>query len=169
MPTANQPAAESADRFELEAFLPYRLSVLANTVSEGIARGYRGQYDISVTEWRILAVLGRFPGISAREVAERTAMDKVAISRGVKTLTEKGLLTRRTDSGDRRRQQLQLTQGKGQAVVNAVIPQARVFEQQLLDALEPAQRSALSEALSRLQLQADRLLGSVGADAQIPG
>jgi len=44
-------------QIELEQFLPYRLSVLANTVSQGIARGYRERHDISVTEWRILAVL----------------------------------------------------------------------------------------------------------------
>jgi len=169
MPTAYPSASETADRFDLETFLPYRLSVLANTVSEGIAHGYRGRHDISVTEWRILAVLGRFPGISAREVAERTAMDKVAISRGVKALAEKGLLTRRTDAGDRRRQHLHLTAGQGQAVVNAVIPQAQAFERRLLEALGSDERSALLAALAKLQQQANRLLGTAGADNTIPG
>lgn len=169
MPKAVASAAEPADRFKLETFLPYRLSVLANTVSEGVARGYRGRYDISVTEWRILAVLGRFPGISAREVAERTAMDKVAISRGVKTLVEKDLLTRRTDTDDRRRQHLHLTPGKGRAVVNAVIPQARAFEQRLLASLTSGERAALSAALAKLQQQAHRLVGAVEADTSIPG
>ena len=42
--------------FELDEFLPYRLSLLTNTVSAGIARSYRDQYEISVTEWRIMAV-----------------------------------------------------------------------------------------------------------------
>jgi DNA-binding MarR family transcriptional regulator len=144
--------------FALERFLPYRLSVLANTVSEGIARGYRGRHGINVTEWRIVAVLGRFPGLSAREVAERTAMDKVAISRGVKSLMAKGLLTRRTDPGDRRRQHLELTPAKGRELLGAVIPLARDFERRLLETLTPDERCALSAALARLQQRADQLL-----------
>ena len=83
MQTQTKP---STDAFELEHFLPYRLSLLANTVSQGIAAGYRDAHGISVTEWRILAVLGRYPGLAAFELAERTAMDKVAIHRAVKSL-----------------------------------------------------------------------------------
>jgi DNA-binding MarR family transcriptional regulator len=144
-------------QIELEQFLPYRLSVLANTVSQGIARGYRQRHDISVTEWRILAVLGRFPGLTASEVTEHTAMDKVAISRGVKSLTEKGLLERRTDAGDRRRQRLFITPGKGRRVLDEVIPMARDYERQLLQPLSAAERATLSDLLARLQSRAESL------------
>ena len=50
---------DRTQNFDLERFLPYRLSVLTNTISQGIAAGYREQFGISITEWRILAVLGR--------------------------------------------------------------------------------------------------------------
>src|SRR5690606_40703686 len=56
---------------ELETFLPYRLSVLSNTLSQAIAKVYDKRFDLSVTEWRAMAVLGNRPDISAREVAER--------------------------------------------------------------------------------------------------
>ena len=144
-------------QIELEQFLPYRLSVLANTVSQGIARSYRQRHDISVTEWRILAVLGRFPGLTASEVTERTAMDKVAISRGVKSLVEKGLLERRTDAADRRRQRLFITPGKGRRVLDEVIPMARDYERQLLQPLSVAERAALSDLLAKLQSRAESL------------
>jgi DNA-binding MarR family transcriptional regulator len=144
-------------QFELEQFLPYRLSVLTNTVSQGIARGYRDRHDISVTEWRILAVLGRFPGLTASEVTERTAMDKVAISRGVKSLMERGLLERRTDAGDRRRQRLLITAGKGRQVLSEVIPKAREYERQLLDVLEPGDLRVLASVLEKLQQRAQAL------------
>ena len=147
-------------QIELEQFLPYRLSVLANTVSQGIARGYRQPPDISVTEWRILAVLGRFPGLTASEVTERTAMDKVAISRGVKSLAEKGLLERRTDPGDRRRQRLFITPGKGRRVLDEVIPMAHDYERQLLQPLSAAERATLSDLLTRLQSRAESLESS---------
>jgi DNA-binding MarR family transcriptional regulator len=77
---------------ELERFLPYRLSVLSNRLSNAIARSYEQRFQLSVTEWRVIAVLGRFPGLSANEVAERTAMDKVAVSRAVARLLESGRL-----------------------------------------------------------------------------
>jgi DNA-binding MarR family transcriptional regulator len=144
-------------QFELEQFLPYRLSVLTNTVSQGIARSYRERHDISVTEWRILAVLGRFPGLSASAVSERTAMDKVAISRGVKSLEEKGLLERRADAGDRRRQRLFISPGKGRRVLDEVIPMARDYEQRLLQPLTAAERATLSDLLARLQSRAESL------------
>jgi DNA-binding MarR family transcriptional regulator len=144
-------------QFELEQFLPYRLSVLTNTVSQGIARSYRERHDIGVTEWRILAVLGRFPGLTASEVTERTAMDKVAISRGVKSLTAKGLLERRTDTGDRRRQRLFITAAKGRRVLDEVIPMARRYEQLLLQPLSVAELATLSALLAKLRSRAESL------------
>ena len=144
-------------QIELEQFLPYRLSVLANTVSQGIARGYRQRHDISVTEWRIMAVLGRFAGLTASEVTERTAMDKVAISRGVKSLAEKGLLERRIDPGDRRRQRLFITPGKGRRMLDGVIPMAHDYERQLLQPLSAAERATLSDLLAKLQSRAESL------------
>ena len=56
----------------LENFLPYRLSILSNTVSSMIATTYNKRFGLSIPEWRVIAVLGRFPGLSAVEVAERT-------------------------------------------------------------------------------------------------
>jgi DNA-binding MarR family transcriptional regulator len=148
-------------QFELEQFLPYRLSVLTNTISQGIARDYRERHDIGVTEWRILAVLGRFPGLTASEVTERTAMDKVAISRGVKSLTEKGLLERRTDAGDRRRQRLFITDKRGRQVLNEIIPRARRYERQLLQTLSGRELTALSDVLHKLQQQAGELRADI--------
>ena len=143
--------------FDLEQFLPYRLSVLTNTVSQGIARSYRGRFDLSVTEWRILAVLGRFPGLTAREVTERTAMDKVSISRAVSSLEQKELLQRKTDAGDRRRQQLFVTPGRGREVIGQVIPEARRYEEALASTLSAEEISTLSNLIEKLQHRAREL------------
>ncbi|MCR6495295.1 hypothetical protein LJB71_02900 [Thermomonas sp. S9] len=45
----------------LERFLPYRLSVLTNRLSGAIAREYSQRFDLGVTEWRVMAILGRTP------------------------------------------------------------------------------------------------------------
>ena len=143
--------------FELEHFLPYRLSLLTNTVSDGIAQSYREKYDISVTEWRILAVLGRYPGLTASEIVDRTAMDKVAISRAVKNLVKKDLLHRKTDQEDRRRILLFITSTRGAKMLAEVMPLAQQYETRLLDSLDSQERKALSKAIQTLQVQAQAL------------
>ena len=140
-----------AGEFELESFLPYRLSLLTNTISAGIADSYRECHDISVTEWRVMAVLGRFPGLSASEVVERTAMDKVSISRAVKSLEIKQLLERKTDAIDRRRQRLFITRGAGEEVLDDVIPRAHRYETALLQSLDNDELQSLLKAMMKLQ------------------
>ena len=148
---------KGADQFLLERFLPYRLSLLSNTVSEGIAIAYRTEYGLSVTKWRVIAILGRFPGQTASEVVHRTAMDKVAISRAVKKLQDKGLVERQEHEEDRRRQPLALTSALGEPLYRAIIPQALDYEQDLLDALSKTEQQQLDSIIEKLQSAANRL------------
>jgi DNA-binding MarR family transcriptional regulator len=134
---------------ELECFLPYRLSVLSNRISQDIARLYAGRFGLNVTEWRLLAVLGRYPGLSATELAERTAMDKVAVSRAVASLLAEGRLTRRTDGADRRRALLKLS-AKGYRIYDEVAPLALDYERRLVAALSAEDLAQLDALLSRL-------------------
>ena len=88
--TNPEPSNTPHAQLELKNFLPYRLSVLSNRISSSIAREYSQRFGLGVTEWRVIAVLGRYPDLSAGEVAARTAMDKVAVSRAVARLLERG-------------------------------------------------------------------------------
>src|SRR5690606_8653491 len=139
----------ASDALELEHFLPYRLSVLSNRISDAIAKEYSQRYSLGVTEWRVMAVLGRWPGLSASQVAQRTAMDKVAVSRAVARLLEAGRLSRTADTGDRRRSLLRLSPA-GQAIHDGVVPHARAFEARLLDGMPESERALLFGLLDRL-------------------
>jgi len=136
---------------ELEHFLPYRLSVLSNRISQEIAGLYAERFALNVTEWRLLAVLGRYPDLTATELAERTAMDKVAISRAVASLVAEGRLTRKVDGDDRRRARLRLS-AKGYRIYDEVAPLAMQYEQRLLAALSGEDRAILDALLSRLSV-----------------
>jgi DNA-binding MarR family transcriptional regulator len=135
---------------ELDRFLPYRLSVLSNRISQDIADLYAERFDLNVTEWRVMAVLGRYPDLSATEVAERTAMDKVAVSRAVTSLLADGRLKRRTHGQDRRRSVLALS-AKGLRVYDDVVPLALAYERRLLDGLPADERAALHRLLTRME------------------
>nr|WP_239535697.1 MarR family transcriptional regulator [Dyella kyungheensis] len=135
---------------ELEHFLPYRLSILSNAVSQAIADDYQRRFDLSMTEWRVMAVLARFDGLSAREVAERTLMDKVAVSRALSKLVETGWVTRAIHDGDKRRSVLGLSEA-GWAIHEVVAPMAREHERNLLSKLDDEERSWLVRILDKLQ------------------
>jgi DNA-binding MarR family transcriptional regulator len=134
---------------DLEHFLPYRLSVLTNTISQAIAREYAQRFQLSITEWRVMAILGRYDGSSAREVAERTATDKVAISRAVASLMQSGRVRRTLAAHDKRQSVLRLT-AKGWKIYDEVAPRALEHEQRLLAHLDAQEREWLERILEKL-------------------
>lgn len=136
--------------WELDRFLPYRLSVLSNRVSQTIAGAYARRFGLAVTEWRVIAVLGRYPALSANGVAARTAMDKVAVSRAVARLLERGLLQRDVHGDDRRRSVLELSEA-GYRIYDEVVPLALDYERKLLAPLSTEERTELHRLIGKLQ------------------
>ena len=133
----------------LDQFIPYRLSVLTNRVSSAIARHYSDRFNLSIPEWRVMAVLGQTPGLSARQVAERTAMDKVQVSRAVQSLLESNRLTRDTHSLDGRVSQLSLSL-EGLAIYKELVPVALELEREFLAGLSLQDRKLLDRLLTKL-------------------
>lgn len=140
----------------LEEFLPYRLAVLSHTVSTTIAQVYEERFKLSIPEWRVIAILGRFPGLSAVEVAERTVMDKVAVSRAVTKLLKNGRIDRQFADADRRRSILNLSD-EGRRVHDEVAPLALQFERDLLEGLSSEEKAQLDAIMQRLLARARML------------
>ncbi len=149
-----RPPARGA--LELDRFLPYRFSVLANTMSVAIATAYAERFGLSIPEWRVMAVLAQEPGLSAAEVAVRTAMDKVAVSRAVASLERARRIERAQEPADRRRSRLQLTT-KGLAVYREVVPFALAYEDAVLRGLPARARQKLDVLLDDLLARARTL------------
>jgi len=145
-----------SDELILENFLPYRLSILSNTISTTIAQVYEKRFGLSIPEWRVIAILGRFPGLSAVEVAERTLMDKVAVSRAVTKLVKNGRIDREFADADRRRSILNLS-AKGRQVHDEIAPLALQFERDLLDGLGADEIEQLGSIMERLLARARML------------
>ncbi len=145
-----EPArADQADLLVLEDFLPYRLSILSNRVSRAIAKRYAKAFNLTIPEWRIIAVLGRRTGLTAKDIAEATEMDKVAVSRAVARLMAAGRVSAQPDAEDARRQLLTLTR-EGQSVHARIAPIALSSERRLLAALSARERETLDALLDRL-------------------
>lgn len=152
---------------ELETFLPYRIAVLASVMGSAIASAYVERFGLTIPEWRVIAVLTRYPGLSAREVAEKSHMDAVAVSRAVNRLLRAGRLRRAIARDDRRRSVLQVSEA-GAIVYREVAPLALEFERALVEALPAADRVMLDRALDVLMQRAEDLSTTLRDQDQAP-
>jgi DNA-binding MarR family transcriptional regulator len=100
--------------------------------------------------------LGRKPGLTAKEIAEATEMDKVAVSRAVARLVKARRVRATADREDARRQLLTLT-AQGEDVHARIAPIALASEQRLLSALDARERADLDVLLNRLLAAAKKL------------
>ena len=105
--------ARSKPALMLEAFLPYRLAVLAHTTSRALAGVYAERFGLSIPEWRILANLGRFGPLYAGELAERSSLDKPKVTRALQRLEAAGLTQRVVGAEDRRQVRILLSRRGG--------------------------------------------------------
>ena len=142
----------------LEEFLPYRLAILSHTVSTSIARAYDQRFGLTIPEWRVIAILGRYPGLSAVEVADRTLMDKVAVSRAVTKLISNGRIDREFADADRRRSILNLSD-EGRKVHNEIAPLALKFERELLQNINAEDYATFNRILDQLRDKAGEIDG----------
>ncbi|MCA1298693.1 MarR family winged helix-turn-helix transcriptional regulator [Stappia indica] len=141
---------------KLEAFLPYRLSILAEAVSQSLAGVYRRRYGIAIPEWRVLATLGQFDSMTAKEIGLHSRMHKTKVSRAVATLEERRLVRRHTNSRDMRESFLELTSA-GRRIYDELVPEALGFVDRLLAPLSEEERTTLEPLLQRLTERAFEL------------
>ena len=140
----------------LERYLPYRLSILSNNVSGIIAQTYKHKFALSITQWRIMAVLGEYPGISADEVSVKTQIEKSILSRAISKLLQRKLIEREFDSEDKRRSVLALTK-TGLSVYDEMVPISYGYEQRLLECFDKKEREQFSQLIDRFYLHAGGL------------
>lgn len=147
---------------DLGVWLPYRCSVIANRVSTCLQGMYGERYGLSVPGWRVMAVLGRYAPLSAKEVAERTAMDQVQVTRAINQMASVGLVSRRVDQLDRRRVVLRLSR-KGMDAYGEIVPLARAVEASLLAVLSPEESACLSAIMAKLVDRAEEVLSDAAS------
>jgi DNA-binding MarR family transcriptional regulator len=148
----------------LDDYLPYRLSVAANAVSQLVARAYVERFGLTVPQWRLMAVLGEDTSLTQQALCRRTLMDKVTVTRATRALERRRLIRRQPNAEDGRSHRLSLT-AAGERMYAQVVPLALQYEAVLLRGLAPGQVRLLEQWLRQLQLTAAALTG----DGAVPG
>jgi DNA-binding MarR family transcriptional regulator len=147
-----------ANVLELDAYLPYRLSVASNAVSGLIARAYEDRFALTIPQWRLLCVLAEDGALAQGAIVARTGMDKVTVSRAAQGLLRRRLLERSDHQADGRSHLLGLT-AAGRELYAEIAPLALAYEAALISGLAPNEVALLRRLLNRLQTAANALAG----------
>jgi DNA-binding MarR family transcriptional regulator len=139
--------SDGHDTIPISELLSYRLSRTSSAMSRSAALRYRRDFDVSLGEWRAIALIAADPTLTLNRLARRAGLDKAQMSRVVSRLAERDLVVRTAASG--RSSQLALTP-EGTQVYRGLITAANERDAEFLQALTDDEAEVLSRALEKL-------------------
>jgi DNA-binding MarR family transcriptional regulator len=152
-----RPRALVSGTLVLEHYLPYRLNVLAALVSQGVAKRYAARFKIDLPEWRVIAALGEWGQLTAKEIGAKSHMHKTKVSRAIGQLATRKLVERRPNERDLREAFVRLTR-EGRQLYVALAPTAIAYGERLSDGLQHEDIATLDRLLRALTERAQALL-----------
>ncbi len=96
-----------------------------------------------------MAQIGRFGSISAKDIAEKISMDRVAISRAAAKCLAEGLISESPHAVDRRSKVLSFT-AKGKALYKTIIPRACELANVIESGLTKSEANLLKSLLDKV-------------------
>jgi DNA-binding MarR family transcriptional regulator len=111
--------------------------------------------QVTPPQYAVLLTLRERPTINQTRLGELTGIDTATLTPLLRSLEERGLLSRRTDEGNRRRKLLELTE-QGVGVVTQVKGLVAQTDDIMLAGLSPEQRRSLLTALATLAALTER-------------
>lgn len=138
-----------AGALTIRDLLSYRLGVVANLFSRGAALRYRREFDVSLGEWRVIALLGAESPLSLNDLADAAGLEKSQASRVVAGLVERRLIARNADAADARGVQLSLTRAGARAHAG-LMRAAAERNRALLAVLDRGEREQFERSLAKL-------------------
>ena len=144
-------------QLQLSVWRNARFAVIGNKLTSTLAEMYRGRFDISQAEWRIIAVLAEHAPMSAKDLSEFIVIDIFSVTRATSNLVNRGFLTRRTDQKDRRKIELRLA-ARGRKVYEEIVPVALGVERAVFGVLSKSESDQLNIILGKIEEHIDKTL-----------
>lgn len=138
---------DGRDLVPIAELLSYRLSRTSSALSRSAALRYRREFDVSLGEWRTIALIAADPTLTLNRLARRAGLDKAQMSRVVRGLVERGFVSRTEGAG--RSRQLALTEA-GVEVYRGLIGAANERDEAFAALLSEEESRVLGVALDKL-------------------
>jgi len=134
-------------------FLTFQLTRLANAARANVTRRYLADFNLTVPEWRLLAMTVRFEPVRFSKLAASSSMDKGQASRTVQGLVRRGFIATKwqaPERGSAASTAVLVTTPKGLALHQAILRVAQRGQAQLLKNLTREERRVLHRVLAKL-------------------
>lgn len=141
---------ESGTGLTVNNFLTTKLSQVTNALRRNLTKAYTEQFDLTVSEWRLLSLLAHAQQLSFAELVIQSTSDKALVSRTMRQLEARGMVEMRPEGEMSRKRLTCLITPKGGALHAKVIPLARRSQAAVLRLLPPEQRAVLYSSLNIL-------------------
>lgn len=135
-------------------FLTFRLARVQAKLNAQSSRILKDHAGITLTQWRLLALIGNAGRTTAAVLSREVAMDKGLISRNIKTLVNDGLVQISIDPDDNRAQHLELTEA-GTRMFRETLPRMRSRQDALRALLDLEEEAVFNRVLAKLDRVAE--------------
>ncbi len=143
--------------YSKHSYYAHRVEENLGTLLGQVARLLRRSFDerargIGVTrpQWQVLSLLKLHPGSNQGNLAEMLDVEPITVARMIDRLQEAGLAERRADPADRRAWRVHLT-GKGEGLVEKLVPFGQQTLDAALDGIEADEQTQLIATLARVR------------------
>lgn len=135
--------------FELPSYLPYYLAHILHRYDGNMAAELH-RYGLNNSAWRVLSTLQFRDGLTIKELARYTVLERSFVGRIVGSLAERGHVSRKVPRDDRRNVRVWLAASGASVLQDVMFP---IIDDQIalaFDGIADADRVHLLETLSRI-------------------
>jgi DNA-binding MarR family transcriptional regulator len=134
---------------DLDRYFPFLLTALSNKLSSSASQLYTRRFGLGVIEWRVLSGAAAAPDSRPNDICQLVGIDKGAVAKALKILTDRGLVETEANKRDGRSKTIRLTDN-GWVVHERVLRVALARQEQLLEPLQREERERLFDYMRRL-------------------
>lgn len=151
---AGAAADLTAAAADVNRYLAAYIMGVANRLANGASNYYRKNFNMGMSEWRVMMALGTSSELIVREVAKNADIDYAAASKSLRLLQECGLIS------------IEQTSRRGRATIAHMTPEGLALYRKLRDAARKRQERLISAFTAEEVEQLWSLLRRI--EAQVP-
>ncbi|MEQ8433640.1 MAG: MarR family transcriptional regulator [Oceanicaulis sp.] len=162
-----EPSQPPRGGIDVDASVLFRMVRIVNMLTRTFPARSDEEMEITLLEWRVLAVVACHPRTTMTEIAHYTGYNRMNVSRALRSLEARGLLERIPDPGDRRRIVSQPTD-EGLDFYARISGRAREMDALMLSSCDPGDLAAAGRVLDEILANLYRLIEGEegGSDAE---
>lgn len=148
---AGQKVEDGPFRFDLDTFVPYRISILATLIRRALAEIYRDDPGLTEPEWKVLTSVAHKGPLASGDIGLHMTLDRMAISRALTRLIKLKLVARAPLERDHRMTEVKLSE-YGERIFSALARQAAAIEDVILDPLSAEEASEFLRLIDKIEM-----------------